>query len=67
MIIAYVKHPKWSITKLQDPTIEFSTFARYKVNTQTQLLIFYILPVNNQKQILKHMPFKIATKDEVHR
>ena len=53
-MILYIENPKDNIRKLLELISEFSKVAGYKINTECNILHFYILTMKIQKEQLKN-------------
>ena len=61
-MILYIENPKETIRKLLELIIEFSKITGYKVSTQKSLAFLYTNNEKLEREIMKSIPFTIATK-----
>jgi hypothetical protein len=61
-MILYLKDPKNSTPKLLDTTNSFSKVAGYKINLQKSLAFLYTNHEQIEKEYMKTIPCKIASK-----
>ena len=61
-MIFYIENPKDSTRKLLELINEYSTVARYKINTQKSLAFLYTNNEKTEKGIKETIPFTMTTK-----
>jgi hypothetical protein len=61
-MILYLKDPKKSTQKLLDTINSYSKVAGYKINTEKSLAFLYTNNEQTEKEYMKTIPFKIASK-----
>ena len=61
-MILYIENPKDATRKLLDLINEFGKVARYKINAQKSLAFLYTNDEKSEREIMKTLPFTIATK-----
>ena len=62
-MVLYIENPPGSTKKLLDPINKFSELVGYKI-IYRNLLHFYMLVMNYQKEKAKKIPFKIESKNK---
>jgi hypothetical protein len=62
-MILYPKDPKNSIQKRLDTIKSYSKVAGYKINLQKSLTSLYTNSTQIEKEYMKTIPFKIASKN----
>ena len=61
-MILYIENLKDITRKLQEIINEYSTVARYEMNTQKSLAFLYTNNEKTEREIKEIIPFTIATK-----
>ena len=65
-MILYIENPKGSIRKLLEIISEFRKIAGYKINTQCNILHFYILTMKIQKEQLRNQSHSPLQQKELN-